>query len=410
MISLPTSPVVSKTQPADLQSLEKSLTSATAKKRFFVPAAIVAFIIFAVINVGCFLRFGSDDTVKGSAGDSNRDLWSGAGSIDITTRGFQQLRQTPQVVLLGSSLIMHPFWSMDAELGSFGDIFHHHQSYTLAHDLGLAGVANPCVYSLAVFGEMISDAYIYVNEYLKGDKKPQVIVFGIAPRDFSDDDLPSPTASFTFKRLIGLKNFARYADAYMPGWAERSEFIANQACFLYSKRWRVQHEVARAIEKGFQKSGIVSDATGDNGNMRANDHAGFMLGGTREERFVISTKEYARRYRNIGEKDLSLQKDFLERILATCQERGIKVLLVNMPLTVTNRGLLPPGFYDSYRAAVARIAGRHEQTQLIDLGDSSVFKDVDYWDTAHLNNKGGHKLLTCIEPAIRQMLLPTKHN
>lgn len=406
---MPTSPVVSKTKPADLQSLEKSLTS-TAKKRLFVPAAIIAFIVFAVINVGCLFRFGSDDTVKGSAGDSNRDLWSGAGSIDITTQGFQQLKQTPQAVLLGSSLVMHPFWSMDAELGSYGDIFHHHESYTLAHDLGLAGITNPCVYSLAVFGEMISDAYIYVNEYLKGDKKPQVIVFGIAPRDFSDDDLPSPTASFTFKRLIGLKNFARYADAYMPGWTERSEFIANHACFLYSKRWRVQHEVARAIEKCFKKSGIVSDAANDNSSTSANEHAGFMLGGTREERFVISTKEYTRRYHNIGEKDLSLQKDFLERILATCQERGIKVLLVNMPLTATNRGLLPPGFYDSYRADVARIAKRHEQTQLIDLGDSSVFKDNDYWDTAHLNNVGGHKLLTCIEPAIKQMLLPNQHN
>jgi hypothetical protein len=402
---LPPSPVVPKTQPAALHSLEKSLSAAKPKKRVFLPAAVVAFVIFVLVNVGCLLRFGTDDSVKGSATDSNRELWSGAGSIDITTQGFQQLRQTPQVVLLGSSLIMHPFWSMDAELGSFGDIFHHHESFTLAHDLGLAGLKNPCVYSLAVFGEMISDAYIYVNEFLKGDKLPKLVVFGIAPRDFSDDDLPSPTASFTFKRLIGLKNFARYADAYMPGWQERSEFIANHGCYLYSKRWRVQHELARAVEKGLQKIGIGSDAASSEPGAGRNEHAGFMLGGSREERFLISTKEYTRRYHNIGEKNLSLQKDFLERVLTTCQERGVKVLLVNMPLTPTNRGLLPPGFYDNYRADVARIAKGHRQTQLIDLGDSNLFKDVDYWDTAHLNNKGGHKLLKCIEPAIMRTVL-----
>lgn len=369
-------------------------------------AAIAAMLIFGLCNFGLNSRFGDDSEVKGSASDSNRDLWSGAGSIDITINGFRALKQAPTVALLGSSLIMHPFWSMDAELGDVGDIFHHHESYTLARDLSAAGVAKPSVYSLAVFGEMISDAYIYVNDFLKGDRAPKLLVFGIAPRDFNDADLPTPTASFTFKRLVGLKNFARYADAYMPGWNERSDFIATHACFMYARRWRLQHEIAKGVNKVLARIGITSDAAAEAAEAaKKAEHAGFMLGGTREERFEISTKEYTRRYKGIGEKDVSLQLNFLNKILKTCEERGIKVVLVNMPLTSVNRALLPENFYDRYRHDVSDIAGHFKETTFVDLGNSENFKDHDYWDTAHLNNTGGHKLLHCIEPYIVKALL-----
>ena len=381
----------------DIASLEGGLRKPTPQKHF-VSAAILSLTIFALLNLYLSAIYGDDSHVKGKASDSNRDLWSGAGSIDITVNNFRSLREAPTVVLLGSSLIMHPFWSMDAELGDVGDIFHHHESLVLAHDLGVAGFKAPRVYSFAVFGEMISDAYIYVNDFLKGAKTPKLVMFGIAPRDFSDADLPSPTASFTFKRLVGLKNFDRYVDDYMPGMQERGDFIASHTCYLFGKRWRLQHETCRAVNKFFARFGIKGDTAVSADE--STQHPGFMLGGTRDERFILSSEEYKRRYRGIGEKDISLQKSFLSKTLATCNDRGIKVVLVNMPLTQTNRNLLPLGFYDDYRTSITAIASRYKCTEFLDLGDSNIFKDHDYWDTAHLNNLGGHKLLNCIEPAI----------
>jgi len=386
--------------PGDISSLEYALHADGKRTKSIVGStAIVALALFVLLNGLLWTRFQDDAHVKGNAADSNRDLWSGAGSIDITVNGFKALKSAPTVVLLGSSLIMHPFWSMDSELGNVGDIFHHHESYRLAHDLGAAGIDKPTVYSLAVFGEMISDAYIYVNDFLKGDKKPKLVVFGIAPRDFRDADLPAPTASFTFKRLVGLKNIGRYASDYMPGWNDQADFAINHTCFLYGKRWRLQHEIAKGVSKGLGCVGLNTDAAMKNDSH--SEHAGFMLGGTRQERFEISTKEYTRRYQNIGEKDLSVQLGFLNKILGTCQSRGIKLILVNMPLTPVNRSLLPVGFYDTYREQVSSLVERYAtNTKLIDLGQSPIFKDHDYWDTAHLNNLGGHKLLGRIEPTI----------
>jgi hypothetical protein len=100
-----------------------------------------------------------------------------------------------------------------------------------------------------------------------------------------------------------------------------------------------------------------------------------------------------------------LQMGFLQKLLARCQERGIKVVLVNMPLTDINRDLLPPGFYnDVFRPRVREIAKETGQAEFIDLGDAREFNYVDYWDTSHLNNLGGHKLLRYIVPAVKELI------
>ncbi len=396
---MPVSSAPLKKAPRESKSFQPALAvDGNLRRSFIASTALAAFALCLALNGFLWLTF-PDSAVKGSASDSNRDLWSGAGSIDITVDGFKALKSAPTVVLLGSSLIMHPFWSMDAELGDVGDIFHHHESYRMERDLSSAGIDKPSVYSLAVFGEMISDAYIYVNDLLKGDKKPQLVVFGIAPRDFSDADLPAPTASFTFKRLVGLKNINRYASDYMPSWNDRADFTINHTCFLYGKRWRLQHEIVKGAKIGLGRVGLnVEEPAEKNAH---SEHAGFMLGGTRQERFDISTKEYTRRYQGIGDKDLSVQLRFLNKIFETCQSRGIKLIVVNMPLTPVNRSLMTAEFYDRYRRQVSSLVANYaNNTQLIDLGQSPLFKDHDYWDTAHLNNLGGHKLLRQIEPLI----------
>lgn len=79
-------------------------------------------------------------------------------------------------------------------------------------------------------------------------------------------------------------------------------------------------------------------------------------------------------------------------MLQVCSERHIKVVLVNMPLSAKNRALMPPEFYSRFRSSLGAIAAR-PGVKFVDLGDSSDFTDVDFWDTAHLDQFGGHKLL-----------------
>ncbi len=386
--------------PAGLDQKQKPF----GKKKGLQTAACWAIGLFIAVN-GALAVTNVEHKPKGSANDSTRDLWSGTGSIDLAINGLADLKQRPTVMLLGSSLIMHPFWAMDAEKNPhLPDIFHYHGSTALEDKLADAGAPKQRVYSLAIFGEMISDAYIYVNDFMKGDKKPDVLMFGIAPRDFSDSDLPAPMATFTFKRLVGMDNFPRYAESFLPGWNDKADFVASHSCFFYGKRWRLQHEVQRVVDRFYNALGIPKENAASVAKPDPDKNtAGFMLNGSAQERWSNSEKEYRRRYHGIGEKDLSIQEGFLKKVLDVCAERHINVVLVNMPLAKKNRDLMPPGFYSRFRAKISSVAAR-PGVRFVDLGESPDFTENDFWDTAHLNHFGGHKLIDQIAPAIAQQL------
>ena len=353
-------------------------------------ACLWSLALFAIINCLLWLSANGD---KGTS----KDLWSGSGSIDLALSDLSALKERPNIVLLGSSLVMYPFWSMDKESNPFiGDIFHHHLSHTLESALGRAGWKDPHVFNLAIFGQMVSDAYIYVSEFLQGNKRPDWLVLGIAPRDFSDYDLPAPMATMTFKRIVGLSNLGRYAILYLPRWQEMADFIASHTCFFYAKRWRLQHEVDGAIQKVYLKAMLTPTKPVCT---KTEDQAGFMLSGSEKERWDNSLMEYRRRYRNIAQRDLSIQMGFLDRLLQTCRQRGIKVVVISMPLTELNRSLLPLGFYDSFRKRIGEIANK-PGVKFLDLGDSKDFLHEDFWDSTHLNHGGGHKLLRHLLPVL----------
>lgn len=355
-------------------------------------AVVWSLAIFAAIN----LVLWNVDKDKQS-----NDVWTGTGSIDLAVKGFKQLPERPGTVLLGSSLVMYPFWTMDRDrYGAVPDILHHHDSLVLRQELKKAGFENPSVYSLAVFGQMVSDAYIYVDEYLKGDKKPEFLIYGIAPRDFNDSDLAGPMSTNTFKRLVGLENFSRYANLYLPGLQDKVDFVASHVCFFYYKRWRLQHEFEKGINKVYKALGMAPPVEAI--EQKQDAQAGFMLSGTKDERWANSTKEYTRRYKNIAERDLSVQTGFLDRLLDVCGERGIKVVVINMPLTEDNRNLLPAGFYSSFREKVAGLANR-PGVKFLDLGESKEFDVSDFWDTVHLEHGGGYKMLKHLLPNLEEL-------
>lgn len=362
------------------------------KWRFIFGVALWSCLVFAVLNF--FLW-----KVAGEEKGASKDLWNGTGSIDLAIDGLAALKTRPNVVLLGSSLMMYPFWAMDKERDAkIGDIFHHHFSHAMEDRMVEEKLSNnqknPTVYSLAIFGQMSSDAYIYVDEFLKGDKKPEWLVLGIAPRDFSDYDLPSPTATYTFQRLVGLANFDRYASLYLPTWQGRTDFLMNHICFFYARRWRLQKEFDKAINKAYAFCGFAQPQSQAKS---AENTAGFMLSGSEDERFANSLNEYKRRYRYIGDRDLTVQMGFLDRLLAVSHERNIKVILINMPLTQMNRQLLPEGFYDHFGEQISTMAKSHN-ANFLNLGASKEFDRGDFWDTTHLNHSGGRKLLKHILP------------
>uniref|UniRef100_UPI003F5254AF hypothetical protein n=1 Tax=Clostridium thermobutyricum TaxID=29372 RepID=UPI003F5254AF len=90
-------------------------------------------------------------------------------------------------------------------------------------------------------------------------------------------------------------------------------------------------------------------------------------------RWKNSAKEYKARYRDIENKDLTVQMGFLQKTLAVCKARDIKVVLVNMPLTDINRELMPASFYSDFRNRLKKLAEQNGNAEFVDLGDASEF-------------------------------------
>src|SRR5262249_26536995 len=152
------------------------------------------------------------------------------------------------------------------------------------------GQPRPVVYSFATFGQMISDGYLYVDQFLKGDKSPQYLVFGIAPRDFHDSDLPAPMATYPFKYLVDITNFGRYAGLYLPEFQDKADFVIGRICYFYGHRWHLQHEVQRGVEKAYTGLGIKCDTAPKS----VADGGGFMMWGREDVRWNSSRNEYKR--------------------------------------------------------------------------------------------------------------------
>jgi RNase H-fold protein (predicted Holliday junction resolvase) len=91
---------------------------------------------------------------------------------------------------------------------------------------------------------------------------------------------------------------------------------------------------------------------------------------------------------------------FLERIEDLCTEKQIKLIIVNMPLSKENKKLFSDGFYDSYRADVAKTV--RSPAVFIDLAASENWPMSCYHDSVHLNEKGGARLNKVIANAIAQ--------
>jgi hypothetical protein len=352
-------------------------------------SAIVAALLFTLINIGLLVRFGDE---QASARLSDRNC-----GIGLAVDGFKALPRSPRVVFLGSSLILFPIWALDKLNDmSLGDIFHHRESRALAAMITKSDDKQaPIVYNLGIYGQMVSDAYIYANELLKADKKPEYLVYAIAPRDFHDFDLPAPMASNTFKCLVGFDNFRDYAALYLPSFQDKADWILGRACYFYGHRWRLQRDVVRSIDRTYTRLHLPAAEAAI-----SEPQGGFSLAGNEDERWQNSVHEYQRRYKDIGGKDYDLQFTFLERLLDLCNQRQIKPILLNMPLTVQNRSLLGSQFYEDYRRRAAGIATKYGAA-LIDVGTSDEFKKEDYCDSVHLNQLGGRKLLQKVADQVK---------
>lgn len=323
-----------------------------------------------------------------------------------TVDDFRKQQQNPDIVLMGSSLLMHALHGGDAEYLKLpqNEVFHH-RSVMLENLLKEKTGAQVNTFAFAMAGQMASDAYALSSTLLTGDRKPKAIVYTIAPRDFMDNTFSNPASTEIFKLMNHLGGAREVAWQARPGFLDKVEYGLENLSSLYDHRQYLvylQHRYSESILKliGYKNMQEIHtpfelrrlalldlpEETGTNERI-ASPNLAF--------KFIDNSDEYRRRYQPFKEKPYRTQVQYMERFLGLCKREGIQVILVNMPLLEQNVNLMPQGSYDLYKSTVQKLATQYDAS-FIDLHDPNTFKQEMYCDTAHMNGVGGMKFFSLL--------------
>ncbi len=354
--------------------------------------ALLALGLFILLN-GSFSLAAALNTKASKNSDQN-------GVLQTIDSAIQQFKDggRPDVVLLGSSLIMAPVWTADFKRWGFagaGDFYRHHHSKILETELSQSGRRPIEVFSFAVPGAMVSDMYLVADKILTGNKAPSLVVYGVAPRDFMDDLAAGETRTVVFDRLGEVADLNR-SNFATSSFDEKFELILDRTIYLFGKRTRYQ---AKADSFCRRVIACASENRQDNDLFTATTAAVFPLFQDRQVLWRKSVDEYHMRYQKFNQTQFVKQQQFLQDLITTCNNRHTKLLLVNMPLTKRNLQLMPDGLYEKYLSSLETIA-RENSVPLLDLSKAN-YSDQCFYDTVHLNEVGAKSFLGSLAKVIR---------
>ncbi|HEY9730904.1 MAG TPA: hypothetical protein V6C89_03265 [Drouetiella sp.] len=308
-------------------------------------------------------------------------------------KAYRSEKPTPDVALLGSSLIEVPTIEAAAIAAKkpVDRLTHHHCDYLekeLAPGLGY----RPNVMSLAVGGEMVSDAYLLTKRLLVGDRTPRAIIYGIGPRDFQDNLMPGVDSSDTFKVLSSLDDVPDlWLSRQLSPESKLTLTMENMSGFWGNRIQLASYtnqSVAKTLAPLFpDMKRSLSDAP------KKTDVRTFIAGMIAPGQAVwhpddeYMLQNYLQRYNPVAPAQIETQLGYFERLIKLCKERNIPIMIANMPLGEINRKVMAPGFYEKYLVDTRKICSE-QNVPYVDLNDEPLTAKENFLDTVHLNPRG----------------------
>jgi len=398
----------------------------------FASFACLALVLFVAIDFS--VRLLPNDPF---ATPEKSSIWWAASAYENTKTDNRR----PEICLLGSSLMIAAQDDTDATYfrKQFDAIKHYHSDYL---EERLAGIAKRKITtsSFAIGGQMASDALTIFRVLLAEKDTGQIIVWGVAPRDFIDATFGGPRDTETVRFLSRFPTNGLSAqtagqtsgqssgqtssqmselsglsgkDLPLAGksfWTSVNDWLANLSA-TYAKRLQI-----RAIYQTWLEHALAFFQPSMNQlscpDWLQHDAALLMPEDNRPGQWIVrpmeakgnelrdNTHEYEKRYHPFNAKRFAEQLSYYRALLHEARAKNLRLLVVNMPLRKDNLALLPPGVYQKYRNAVSEIAKEEHQT-FLDLNDNRFGND-DFWDPVHLNGYGGVRFMNCVVGALSE--------
>lgn len=309
------------------------------------------------------------------------------------------------ILMLGSSLGIFP--AALADFKAFGepkpgaDKFLHYSSYRYLDQLLSTQAGSPVrTLNLSNQGGMTSEDLLLLKGAFKAGIKPKLVILLTGPRDFLDHQTNKVGESKLSKALLvrisdslwnlsetPTANLETLASRFLPLFVQRDAITKLLTARLKQTIAFISHKPYR--EKLPPTGGSLESIRDEPGS---------------PEMMEFYTANYKIRYLPIDWKRWKLESDALGQIVEFCQQRKVPLLIVAMPLTSSNRNLLPAEFIGKHQSMLARLFNNNKDNAvLLDLFASDQFNIEDYMDTVHLRSCGGIKLAQMIQAKLAQL-------
>ncbi len=322
-------------------------------------------------------------------------------SVNCIKKEVGKQRNEPYMVLLGSSLMVAPVVQAESQ-------FRHHpikrffeRRATACEERLNSLLTQPAkekvrVFNAAVGGGMASDDYFVARELLQSQTAPAAIVCGVAPRDFQDNLVPGTYSTSAFQVLANYSDLGQlWADKKLTDdkkfdiafgrlsslWRNRAEVksyfgllskkIIEKVCpFILFEKYGQTMVLAQ------QKSGVFPEEV--KGTPMA--YPGYAID---HYDSLKTSQQYMRSYNPINKRMVDEQFAYFDRMLDLSAKHGVELLVVNMPLSRSNKAIIPPGFYTAYLTRL-KDACAQRNIQFVDFNSAVWDGESNFIDTVHI--------------------------
>lgn len=315
---------------------------------------------------------------------------------NLAPRLVEVKKKCPEVCLVGSSqiLVINP----QADGAGFYD---GHPAYF--NELLRKECDNPNVLAinLGTDLQMISEAYL-ISEAIANNKcKPAVIIYGIAFREFIHDAYALEWVGENFYCVAPFVPINPYILGHMSSWDAEKELVLGHYWYLYRDRLGFKNMMS-----AWAKDYLENYPLDESFPRLAPPFASYVprAHGYLYEQWIPRKMDIPGAYRanpaafNVffynlqagiypGDHTLAnkIQTSYFINLCEMCHDKGIKLVVVDMPLAPTIMKLPAPGMYEAFQKFLQEGADHHLFT-LIDLyGDPQFNSDSDFKDGVHLN-------------------------
>jgi hypothetical protein len=306
---------------------------------------------------------------------------------------FLSSNEQPEIVILGSSLMLYPATLCDLEMEGkkpvdnnwYAAIFMPEYQYAKYFEklLNQQCHLNYNITNLAVASSLMSDHCQLLEAIVAAGKTPKLVICGVAPRDFIDNNQPDLNLTPVHKLLSDIR-----PELFQSGEPKGFAVALNS-------KWLQVRRATSCLRSTINNCFCLL------ANRPTNDNASKMVKGvlhlpaSKDKDLAI----YNKVYNPVSEKRFQQQSVYLERLLYDARAKHIAVLLVSMPITADNANLLPPPALERYTQTVKNTAAKY-RVKFLDLQRSPDFGAADFIDSCHLNATGGAKFYFQLVKAI----------